>query len=90
MKSRRNVLWPNGRDYQFYCDEFRLWRAFGGIENDTRKQFIIDSIANHMSRSISPERYEDQYTRQLGRLEPRGRWTRKNMKGYHLREVVVK
>lgn len=89
MRSNRKARLHTERDYYFWCMEMELCRFFGGVEQETRMRFIMDSIIDHLSRTMSPEKYKDQFDRQRARLEPSTRWRRKNMKGYHLREVVV-
>lgn len=61
-------------------------------ENDgkiERRVYILKSIYRHAPLHISKEKFKAQYENQAARLKPQTRWRRKNMKGYHLREVFV-
>lgn len=75
-------------DYLRACPELYLRIHLQDVEMQERSQFIVDSVIDHMSGKTSKE-CERQCERQLDRLDPKTRWPRKSMKGYHLREVVV-
>ncbi len=58
-------------------------------KKDDRRQEILYSTLRHKDFFVSEKQFSAQCFNQLARLEPDRRWRRKNMKGYHLREIVV-
>ncbi len=58
-------------------------------EKDERQLYIIRSLRKHEGFYSSEKAFLQQYQNQEARLDRKKRWNRKNMKGYHLREVVV-
>ncbi len=58
-------------------------------KKDSRQWDILKTVNRHIPYNLSPEKFSEQYERQISRLDPGKRWHRKNMKGYHLREVIV-
>lgn len=91
---KRTQIYPNDTKYKvlYGSFDFALKESpgnIGGNIRDKRHQYIVDNVYKHAGFYGSTEAVFDQCERQLARLHPKKRWYRKNMKGYHLREVVV-
>ncbi len=83
-ETQREVFYGS-YDYTLEESRERTWRNI----RDRRRQYLVDNVYKHAGFYGSTEAVYDQCKRQLARLHPKTRWYRKNMKGYHLREVVV-